>query len=260
MSKRDERFDSKTMTQNVGLKGLDSMDIFHEDADRENFIYALEKACEKYEVKLLVYTLMDNHVHLILGGEIEKFQHVFESIGARYARSFNLKYGRSGPFFNQRYYNGRINSRKQFLHTASYMFNNPVKAGIVKSPKEYKWSNFMDLLQGSACEGTIEAIDELVNLKNMLAFTLMMTKKETPSKLQEFLEMMGLTRITDQRAKEIATKIVGNRNIGKISKIKEKKRRCVVEQLWKEGSCIPQIVRVTGISNFKVVQYIGEIK
>ena len=98
MARRDERFNSLTLTQNICLKGVGAMDIFHEDADREKFIDSLYKACEKYDVTVLVFALMDNHVHMILAGEIKNFQYVFESIGASYARAFNKKYSVVGIF------------------------------------------------------------------------------------------------------------------------------------------------------------------
>ena len=259
MARRDERFDSKTLTQNVCLKGVGGMDIFVEDADREKFIDSLYKACEKYDVTVLVFALMDNHVHMILAGEIEQFQYVFESIGATYARAFNKKYGRSGHFFDQRYYNGCINSQKQFLKTASYIFNNPVEAGIVKSPKEYQWSNFNDLRHKTAEKDAMEKIDELVNLNHLITFALMMAKKKMPSKLVQFLEKIGFGKKSDEEARKIAIGVVGADNIGRIPKIRKEKRRDIVEKMWQEGASIPQISRVTALEIFEVEQIVNEI-
>ena len=67
---RDIRKDSHTLTQHVGLKAHNGVDIFREDEDREHFMESINKACEKYEVELLVCVLMTNHVHMILKGEI----------------------------------------------------------------------------------------------------------------------------------------------------------------------------------------------
>lgn len=252
MSKRDERFNSKTMAQNVGLKGLDSMDIFHEDADREKFVKALTSACEKYGILLLTYALMDNHVHMILLGDIKKFQHVFESLGATYARSFNVKYGRTGKFFDTRYYNGCINSAKQFLHTAAYIFNNPVEAGMADSPKSYCWSNFSEIRKRTANPEALQAIDELVNVSYLIAFTMMMAKRKTPSKLAQFLEMMTRKRVLDKDVRTAALEAMKSGDICRISKLEETERRKIVSKLWDMGANIAQIARVTGISRYSV--------
>lgn len=258
MAKRDVRFNSKTMLQNVGLKGLDSMDIFRDETDREKFVASLKKACEKYDVKLLVYVLMDNHVHMVLSGEIKQFQHVFESLGASYARSFNAKYNRSGPFFDQRYYNGCINSARQFLRTAAYIFNNPVQAGMTDSPKGYAWSNFDEIRNKTEDPDALKTIDEMLNISNLIAFTMMMAKKKMPSKLAQFLEMMTRRRrILDEDVKTAALESMNSDDIGLISKLEETKRRKIVSKVWDLGANIAQIARVTGISRYDVGRIIS---
>ena len=74
---RPERVNSATMTQNVGLKGLNDENVFLDDEDREVFLDAMAKASEKSGVEVSAWALMDNHVHLLMHGEIGDFSPFF---------------------------------------------------------------------------------------------------------------------------------------------------------------------------------------
>ena len=247
ISLRDVRADSHTLTQHVGLKGHNGMDIFREDDDREKFMKSINAACEKYEVDLLVYVLMSNHVHLILKGEIKQFKFVFESLGASYARWFNRKYGNKGAFWDQRYYNLPINSRRQFLNCAAYIFNNPVKAGMVKRPQEYEWSNFEALRKDFEDPRVSAAIDELVGVANLIKTTIVRCGQDMLVRQERNLELMREYRICDS---EVASKVKSldfNTENGKGETTKQKREE-IVKKLWRFGANIIQIANATRIS------------
>lgn len=48
------------------VRGNERKDIFHENEDRERFLYILELKKDNNEYDLYAYCLMDNHVHLII--------------------------------------------------------------------------------------------------------------------------------------------------------------------------------------------------
>ena len=142
---RPLRCDSPLRVLNIWQKGHNGQVIFYYDEDREYYLECLQNACKKFGVVLLGYVLMSNHIHALFYGDIEKCASVFQSIGSTYVRWFNRKYGRTGTLWNSRFYSKPVQDEQQFLQTAAYIFNNPVKAGIVKRAENYRWSSFRDM-------------------------------------------------------------------------------------------------------------------
>ena len=249
MAFRDIRCDSTTLTHHVGLKGHNSKIIFNDDEDRDKFLDSINNACEKYEVDLLVYVLMDNHVHLILRGEIKKYRHVFESLGASFARWHNRKYGDSGAFWEQRYYNEPIENQQQFLNTAAYIFNNPVKAGMVERPEEYEWSNFCQIRDHECEEEVFNAIDEIANVAHLIEFSVSQAQAKIAAKEARKLEMIRVKKVCDADATKLMLDFGGSKGKGLVGLTEEKIREAVLK-LWDAGANAFQIKRVANISAY----------
>ena len=247
ISPRDLREDSRTLTQHVGLKGHNGVDFFREDEDREKFMKSITDACDKYDVQLLVCVLMSNHVHMILKGQIKQFKFVFESVGASFARWHNYKYGNKGAFWDQRYYNMPIETRMQFLNCAAYIFNNPVKAGMVEHPQDYEWSNFNALRLGYEDPSTKEAINELVDIALLVKSTIVKSKQILLLRQERNLELIRPARVcdTDLQAKAEELGLTKEADIDEMTK---EKRREFVEKLWRFGANVLQISNVTNFS------------
>ena len=247
ISPRDLREDSHTLTQHVGLKGHNGSDIFHEDEDREKFMKSIHAACEKYEVELLVCVLMTNHVHMILKGEIKQFKFVFESLGASFARWHNFKYGNKGAFWDQRYYNMPIHTRRQFLNCAAYIFNNPVKAGLVERPQDYEWSNFNALRLGYEENSVRESIDEIVNIALLVKTTIDRSKATLLQRQERNLELIRTARICDT-AVQAKVESLGFKKDANNQKLFKEKRKEIIKKLWKFGANALQIANFTNFS------------
>ena len=258
MAKRDVRFDSETFSQHVGLKGHSSNNVFLDDFDRAHFLKAMGMACEEYDVKMLVYALMDNHIHMILHGEIEQFKFVFESVGASYAREFNKKLGGSGAVWTQRYYNGPIQTAEQFLKTAAYIFNNPVEAGLCASAKDSDWTNYQDLAEGEGGEAR-KIIDELVNVEELLEYTLCASEHKLTNR--EAIEL-GITenkRVADADLCVICSKIATPKALRRAYKLDVETQNCMVKEMWDVGGNVSQIARITGITKYQVKKFVDSL-
>ena len=247
ISPRDLREDSRTLTQHVGLKGHNGVNFFHNDKEREKFMKSITDACKKYDVELLVCVLMSNHVHMILKGEIKQFKFVFESVGASFARWHNFKYGNKGAFWDQRYYNMPIDTRRQFLNCAAYIFNNPVKAGMVEHPQDYEWSNFNALRLGYEEASVKEAISELVGIALLVKTTIDRSKQILSLRQERNLELIRAARVCDADLQAKAEEIGFNKKTN-INEMPKEKRRELVEKLWRFGANVLQISKVTNFS------------
>ena len=65
-----------------------------------------------------------------------------QSLGRYYVRYFNDKYHRSGTLWEGRYKSTLLDSNNYLLTCYRYIELNPVRAGMVERPEEYKWSSY----------------------------------------------------------------------------------------------------------------------
>ena len=258
MNKNAKRVNSDTMMHHVGLKGHNSKCIFREDEDRQLFVDAITSGCEKYDVDLLVYALMDNHVHLILRGEIENFKYVFMSLGVNFCRRINEKYGDKGSLWEERYNSVGIASAEQFVRAAAYIFNNPVSAGMVDDPADYAWSNFNALRSGTFCAESTKIIDEVANVAYLIKYTFNAAHQKIAAREARALELISGRRLLDGGlTEELRTKF-GDAIWNTISHETER-RRSVIGNLWELGAGVCQISRVTHISRHIIGQDLDTI-
>ena len=63
---RPIRLLSEANVYHIVLKGINSEQIFYDDNDYITFLKVLKKSCDDYDVQVLAYCLMNNHIHLLL--------------------------------------------------------------------------------------------------------------------------------------------------------------------------------------------------
>ncbi|MFH1619547.1 MAG: transposase [bacterium] len=125
----------------ITQRGVRSMNIFTNDADRIAYLKTLKKLGENSGVTFLAYCLMRNHVHLIAIPESE--QSLAKGIGEahkHYTRMFNFRAGAKGYLFQGRFFSCPLDNRHAFAAIA-YVERNPVRAGLVKHAWDYPWSS-----------------------------------------------------------------------------------------------------------------------
>ena len=77
----------------------------------------------------------------------------------RFARWYNKREGRCGPFRNDRYKSVLIEPPANFERTrapgdsalcamAAYIELNPIRAGLLADPKDYRWCSYAEALAG----------------------------------------------------------------------------------------------------------------
>jgi len=65
-----------------------------------------------------------------------------QSVGRRYVRHVNETYQRSGTLWEGRYKSAIVGRDEYLLMCSRYIEFNPVRAGIVRYPAEYRWSSY----------------------------------------------------------------------------------------------------------------------
>ncbi len=126
-----------------------TMPLFQRNEDYSLFIKYLRDKSPVYGIKPIAYCLMPNHYHLLLlttSGEISRFMQTIES---SYARMRNKKAGTKGPVYQGRFISIIVDEHSYLLEVSRYIHLNPVRAGIVKFPEEYRWSSIKAYLYPS---------------------------------------------------------------------------------------------------------------
>lgn len=73
----------------------------------------------------------------------------FKALKQQFSQSFNARSGRSGPLWEQRFKSILVEGSEKALGTmAAYIDLNPVRAGIVADPKDYRFSGYGEAMGG----------------------------------------------------------------------------------------------------------------
>jgi len=128
------------------LRGIDKRKIFLSKSDYERFLYYIEKVKENNSVTVYAYCLMPNHVHILLKSETEEVGNIIRRISVGYAQYHNIKNGRTGHLFQNRFRSEPVNDDNYFLSVLRYIHQNPVKAGFVNLVSGYKWSSYYEYI------------------------------------------------------------------------------------------------------------------
>ena len=73
-------------------------------------------------------------------------------LGQRYVQYINRTYKRSGTLWEGRFRSSIIQQDEYLLKCQRYIELNPVRAGIVKHPGEYRWSSYLVNGQGNSVD------------------------------------------------------------------------------------------------------------
>ena len=64
-----------------------------------------------------------------------------QAVGRAYVRYFNLRHQRTGTLWEGRYRSNLIDSERYLLACMVYIDLNPVRAGMVAQPEDFRWSS-----------------------------------------------------------------------------------------------------------------------
>ncbi len=143
---RQARTYSDTGIYHIMIRGNEKKKIFLDDDDRRYFIGVLFDKLDEEKAEIYAYCLMDNHVHLLLQKSSYEIARLMKRINVSFVYYFNKKYKRVGHLFQDRFKSEVVDNENYLLAAVRYIHNNPVKAGIVKSPEKYWWSSYYDYI------------------------------------------------------------------------------------------------------------------
>ena len=129
------------LPHHVTQRGNNWQDIFFTDEDRQAYLTILKDECGRNGVALLGYCLMSNHVHLILVPK--RADSLARAIGRthwKYTQHINAAHHRSGHLWQSRFCSNAMDDEHCLL-AMRYVEWNPIRAGICRIARRYRWSS-----------------------------------------------------------------------------------------------------------------------
>ena len=103
---------------------------------------------KKYE--LICWCIMPNHVHTLIapveGMSLSEIMYDWKSYTTH---AINKALNRKGKLWMMEYFDRFIRDNDHFQKVVNYIHNNPVKAGLVADPADWRWSSASSQLGGS---------------------------------------------------------------------------------------------------------------
>lgn len=130
-------------------RGNNRQACFATDRDYRFYLEWLHEFAGETGCRVHAYVLMTNHVHLLLSPNCgESTGALMKALGQRYVQYFNRTYRRSGTLWEGRYRSCLIQAEDYLLACQRYIELNPVRAGMVAHPADYRWSSYRANAQG----------------------------------------------------------------------------------------------------------------
>lgn len=231
---RTARIISDSKLYHIVIRGNNRQILFEENEDYDSFLRMIRNCIKKYEVTVIAYVLMSNHVHLIIKDNNDNMSSFMKSVELRYARYFNKKYERVGALFQGRFFNIPIMNEIQLHNTVAYIIRNPERAGI-SDFRSYKWSSFHEYKSGQTLVTDTYYFNKIMDNIFEYIDTVSVCKEKEKYK------------ISDSEAKKIIRKLTGEESGTVIQKYDKAKRDSVIRELKNRRMSIRQIERLTGI-------------
>jgi len=248
---RKARRQSESGIYHIVMRGINRQDIFHDEEDYWRFLETLTRAKPDNNFELHGFCLMSNHVHLLIQERDEVVPKIMQRIGTRYAWWYNHKYERSGHVFQGRYGSECVEDDEYLLTVIRYIHNNPVKAGMVSKPEDYRWSSI------NVYYGKHQYPAGLTDT----SFILGIVAPEPAQAIRRFREFMNMEnqdtcleyeiklRKTDDEVKAEIDEILKGNPVTALHSMKKQERDILLRQIKAiEGATQRQIARVTGLN------------
>jgi len=129
------------LPHHVTQRGNYRQNVFSNPADFRKYSYWMVEYAKEYDVKILGFCLMDNHVHfIVIPSGPHSLANLFKIVHTRYSLYKNKSQSKTGHLWQGRFYSNVLDEA-YLLRAIRYVERNPLRAGMVDKPWEYIWAS-----------------------------------------------------------------------------------------------------------------------
>ena len=193
--------------------------IFATEKDYQDFEQILFDAVEKFKMRLVAYTIMPNHFHFVLfpeyDGEINKFMHWLTLTHTQrwHVKTETVGYGH---LYQGRYKSFLVENDKHLWTLLAYVERNPLRANLVKSLRDWKWSSYYKRRFGTPSQKKLLSTESVEWPNNYEELLKVSEKQEDLSEIRNSINrgkpygVIGwVIRITEKFGLEITERKIG---------------------------------------------------
>lgn len=248
---RKSRESLKSKFFHVIIQGIEKKYIFETNKAKEKYKNTLLDKISEYNIKLLAYCIMDNHVHLLVHSEnIQDLSKAMQRINISYAFFFNESKQRVGYVFRNRFESIPIENEKHLYTCLAYIHLNPVYANMCEKPHLYKYSSYNDFILKKG----------VVDNKTLLCL------KYNPEKYIDEFKFIHYMRVNGEEYGEILSNKAKEERISEYIKehdikdiiFQSEKVKQMIDDLKKEKISFSRIARFLNVNNKRLKEIISE--
>jgi putative transposase len=137
--------------------------LFQEDKDYLKFVYLLKTVAKEFKLKIFSFSLLPNHLHLLLQIEDKNLSEPMKSLFENYAMYFNRKYDRKGHVFCGAFRDSHVDDDQYLIAACIYIHLNAFRAGLCDAGLRYRWHS-LNLFVSTARQDSFVDIDKVMDL------------------------------------------------------------------------------------------------
>jgi len=120
----------------------------------------LREVKERDGLVVFAWALMSNHFHIALRTGEVPLARSMKSLQQRVTRGYNVRHRVFGPLWQGRYRAKLVEDQRYLDGLLAYIHLNPVSAGVVDDPAEYRWSGHREIV--GRTRNPITDVDEVL--------------------------------------------------------------------------------------------------
>ncbi|HMO52407.1 MAG TPA: transposase [Kiritimatiellia bacterium] len=138
---RNARIFQKSICYHLLNRGVNRMDIFTNDLDRQYFLQLISDYKKACDARIYHWVLMGNHYHIIVELAFENLRAFAGGIQQSYAQYHHKRHRTSGVFWQGRFKSKPVEIGSYLVACGRYIERNPVRVGWSELAWNYPWSS-----------------------------------------------------------------------------------------------------------------------
>ncbi len=135
----------------VTSRGDRREEIYADDTDRLTWLGILAQCCERFNWAIHAWCQMPNHYHLVIETAEPNLSAGMRHLNGVFTQRVNRRHGHVGHVFQGRFKAILVERDSYLLEVARYVVLNPVRAGMVRHTRQWKWSSYHATIGKAPC-------------------------------------------------------------------------------------------------------------